>query len=196
MNGCNPTPDKFDISGARPRRLDPHLERALTLALARRSLPCTFASSLTLVCTFPCLSFCLSLSLSLVFSSVNMPLPPTSFLLHVNSRSSGLSFLPVLRFSLRLVVYNSSEMEEKERKRGREIEKKINREGRHSVRGPIALAVFISRCKPANEGARARFFTAGRVGREECVWLKFQSRPSAFSAMKGGVEGKRTGQLR
>lgn len=75
MNGCNPTPDKFDISGARPRRLDPHLERALTLALARRSLSCTFASSLTLVCTFPCLSFCLSFSppltcpfLQLVFS--------------------------------------------------------------------------------------------------------------------------------
>lgn len=55
------------------------------------------------------------------------------------------------------------------------------------MRGPIALAVFISRCKPASEAARARFFTA----ESECVWLKFQSRPSAFSAMKGGVEGKR-----
>lgn len=56
------------------------------------------------------------------------------------------------------------EKEKKERRGGgereNEIEEKINREGRHVARGPIALAVFISRCKPAGEGARARFFTA------------------------------------
>lgn len=131
MNGCNPTPDKFDISGARPRRLDPHLERALTLALARRSLPCTFASSLTLVCTFPCLSFCLSLSLSLVFSSVNMPLPPTSFLLHVNPRSSGLSFLPVL-LDFRSVSWFTIAPKwkrKREREEGRSRRRSIEREG-------------------------------------------------------------------
>lgn len=159
MNGCNPTPDKFDISRARPRRLDPHLERALTLALARRSLPCTFASSLTLVCTFPCLS----LSLSLVFSSVNMPLPPTSFLLHVNPRSSGLSFLPVLRFSLRLVVYNSSEMAEKERKRGRE-----NREEDQS-RGK-------AQCARANRSCR--LYLTLQTGERRRAGSLFYCRPS------------------
>lgn len=123
MNGCNPTPDKFDISGARPRRLDPHLERALTLALARRSLPCTFASSLTLVCTFPCLS----LSLSLVFSSVNMPLPPTSFLLHDLPVSLSCPFSDFRSVSWFTIAPKWKR--KREREEGRSRRRSIEREG-------------------------------------------------------------------
>jgi len=44
MNGCNPTPDKFDINGPR-QRLDPHLGRAPTHGPRRRSrLRVPFAS--------------------------------------------------------------------------------------------------------------------------------------------------------
>lgn len=53
--------------------------------------------------------------------------------------------------------------------------------------------LYLTLQRPADEGARVRFFYC-RVGREEYVWLKFQSRSSAFSAMKGGIERKRTGQ--
>lgn len=53
------------------------------------------------------------------------------------------------------------EKEKEERKRGRERARSRKRsiEREDTVRGPIALAVFISRCKPADEGARACFFT-------------------------------------
>lgn len=171
------------ISTARPR-LDPHLSRAL--AVARCSPPRTLTSFSTL--SFSLLSF------------ANMLLPsahssPHFLPRYVNPRSFGLSFLLVLRFSLHLVYTSPKWKRKREKKRterGRSKRRSIERKG--TVREPIALAVFISRCKLASEGARIRFFTAESAVRSVFGWNFSRGPLSAFSAMKGGIEGKRTGQ--
>lgn len=81
------------------------------------------------------------------------------------------------------------EKEKEERKRESEIEEKINREGRHGTRANRSCRLYLTLQTGGRRRASSLFYC--RVGREEYVWLKFQSRPSAFSAMKGGVEGKR-----
>jgi len=81
------------------------------------------------------------------------------------------------------------EERKRERKREREIEEKINREGRHDARANRSCRLYLTLQTGGRRRAGSLFYC--RVGREECVWLKFQSRPSAFSAMKGEIEGKR-----
>jgi len=51
------------------------------------------------------------------------------------------------------------------------------------MHGPIALAVFISRCKPAGEGARVHFFTAESAVRSVFGW-NFSRGPPPFRRWK------------
>lgn len=126
-------------------------------------------------------------------SSVSCTLPSSSSR-YVNPRSSGLSLFtrPPIFASSR--VYSKSEMKEKEKeKRGKERDR-----GEDQSRGKTRCARANRSCRlylTLQTGGRRRagslFYC--RVGREECVWLKFQSRPSAFSAESREKENRSTG---
>lgn len=68
------------------------------------------------------------------------------------------------------------EKKREEKKRERKIEEKINREERHGARANRSCRLYLTLQTGERRRADSLFYC--RVGREECVWLKFQSRSS------------------
>lgn len=147
MNGCNPTPDKFDINGPPAPRPgpepgpEPGPSRGSSPHLDRTSFPSPRLFPFRLCDLFPLSTF-FSIESNGSRSTASSPF---SFSFPPSRRGTG----------------------PKEKK-----EERIDREGRGTKSRTIGLAVFIRRYEPAGGDARVPLFYR-RVGRERRVWLKF-----------------------